>query len=144
MTNQQSTEPSQPCIGSFDLPTTFVASQLPAVFIAPYIIAPYIVVLSVRRNQFDATPLTLLSQQVEGEGNSSGKNRHAAPVCRTHNMPSKHPRFEAGGRPRLPRCRLGLGSKGSISCHCSSVNSLCCFFMAEAQQFNRLKRKYLI
>ena len=83
-------------------------------------------------------------QQVEGEGNSSGRNRHAAPVCRIHSMPSKHARFGAGGRPRLSRRRLGLGSNGSINLHCSSVNSLCRFFMAKAQQLNRPKRKYLI
>jgi hypothetical protein len=62
-------------------------------------------------------------QQVEGEGNSSGRNRHAAPVCRTHKMPSKHARFGAGGRPRLSRRCFGLGSNGSINFHCSSVNS---------------------
>src|SRR5271166_524503 len=42
-------------------------------------------------------------QQVDGEGNSSGKKRHAAPVCRIHKIPSKHARFGAGGRPRLSR-----------------------------------------
>jgi hypothetical protein len=36
-----------------------------------------------------------------------------------------------------------LGSKGSISFHCSSVNSICRFFMAEAQQLIHLKRKCL-
>src|ERR1035437_9147316 len=34
-------------------------------------------------------------QQVEGEGNSSGKNRHAAPVYRIHRLPPKHARFDA-------------------------------------------------
>src|SRR5579885_2089878 len=34
-------------------------------------------------------------QQVEGEGNSSGRKRHAAPVCSTHRMPSKQARFGA-------------------------------------------------
>ena len=72
-------------------------------------------------------------QQVEGEGNSSGKNRQAAPVCRIHRIPSKHPRFAAGGRPRRSRRRLGLRNKGSISSHCSSVNSFCRGFMAQAQ-----------
>jgi hypothetical protein len=81
-------------------------------------------------------------QHVEGEGNSSGRNRHAAPVCRTQRIPSRQPRFDAGGRPRLSR-RFGLGSKGSINFHCSSVNSFCRFFIAEAQQLNRLKRKCL-
>jgi len=83
-------------------------------------------------------------QHVEGDGNSSGRNRHAAPVCRTQSVPSKHARFGAGGRPRLSRRLLGLGSKGSISFHCSSVNSFCRFFMTEAQQPTHLTRKYLI
>jgi len=82
-------------------------------------------------------------QQVDGEGNSSGRNRHAAPVCRIHRMPSKHPRWDAHGRPRLSRRRLGGGSNGSTNSHCSSVNSFCRFFMAEAHQFIRLTRKYL-
>jgi len=82
-------------------------------------------------------------QQVEGERNSSGRNRHAAPVCRTHNIPSKHARLGARCRPRLSRRCFGLGSKGSIRFHCLSVNSLCRFFMAKAQQITRTKRKYL-
>ena len=83
-------------------------------------------------------------QQVEGEGNSSGKKRHAAPVCRIHRMPSKQARFGAGGRPRLSRRRLGLGNNGSINSHCSSVNSFCRFFMAEAHQFTCRAHKYLM
>ena len=63
-------------------------------------------------------------QQVAGEGNSSGRNRHAAPVCRIHRMPSKH------GPVRCPRSasvvppRFGSGSNGSISSHCSSRQQL--------------------
>jgi len=83
-------------------------------------------------------------QQVEGEGNSSGRKRHAAPVCSTHRMPSKHARFAAGGRPRLSRRRFGLGNNGSIRSHCSSVNSFCRFFMAEAHQLTCLTHKYLM
>jgi hypothetical protein len=82
-------------------------------------------------------------QQVEGEGNSSGKNRHAAPVYRIHRMPSKHARFDAQGRPRLSGRRLGGGSMGSTNSHCASVNSFCRFFMAEAHQLTRLIRKCL-
>jgi hypothetical protein len=82
-------------------------------------------------------------QQVEGEGNSSGRNRHAAPVCRIHRIPSKQARFGAGGRPRLSRRRLAFGNKGSISSHCSSVNSFCLFFIAEAHQLTRLRHKCL-
>ena len=82
-------------------------------------------------------------QQVEGEGNSSGKNRHAAPVCRTHRMPSKHARFDAGGRPRPSVRRFAFGNSGSISSHCSCVSSFCRFFMAEAQPRTCLTHKYL-
>jgi len=99
------------------------------------------------RQAFSQTPCSChccnRRQHVEGEGNSSGRNRHAAPVCRTQRMPSKQARFGAGGRPRLSRRRFGLGSKGSINFHCLSVNSFCRFFMAKDQQLNRLKRKCL-
>ena len=83
-------------------------------------------------------------QQVEGEGNSSGRKRHAAPVCRIHRMPSKHARFDAHGRPRLSLRRLGAGNKGSINSHCSSVNSFCRFLMTKAHQPTRLTHKYLM
>jgi hypothetical protein len=100
------------------------------------------------RHAFSQTPcscqLCNRRQQVEGDGNSSGRNRHAAPVCRTQSMPSKQARFGAGGRPRLSRRCLGLGSKGSINFHCLSVNSFCRFFMPEEHQLNRLTHKYLI
>src|SRR5215467_2325549 len=56
------------------------------------------------RHAFSHTPSSshCLSrrQQVEGEGNSSGRKRHAAPVWRIHKMPSKQARLGAGGRPR--------------------------------------------
>src|SRR5450759_1135971 len=83
-------------------------------------------------------------QQVEGEGNSSGRNRQAAPVCRIHRMPSKQARFNAHGRPRLSLRRFCSGSNGPIRSHCSSVNSFCRFFMTEAHQFTCLTHKYLM
>jgi hypothetical protein len=83
-------------------------------------------------------------QQVEDEGNSSGRNRHAAPVCRIQRMPSRQARFGAGGRPRLSARRFGRGNKGSINSHCSSLNSLCRCFMTEAQPITYLTRKYLM
>ena len=99
------------------------------------------------RHAFSQTPSSShcwsRRQQVEGEGNSSGKNRHAAPVCRIHRMPSKHARFVVQGRPRLSCRRLGGGSMGSTNSHCSSVNSFCRFFMAEVHQLTRLTSKYL-
>jgi len=82
-------------------------------------------------------------QQVEGEANSSGRKRHAAPVCKIHKMPSRQARFDAHGRPRLSLRRLGTGNKGSINSHCSSVNSFCRFFMTEAHQSTCLTHKYL-
>ena len=97
------------------------------------------------RHAFSQTPSSshCLSrrQQVEGEGNSSGKNRHAAPVCKIHRMHSKHARLDAQGRPRLSGRRRGGGSMGSTNSHCSPVNSFCRFFMTEAHQLTRLIRE---
>ncbi len=82
-------------------------------------------------------------QQVEGEGNSSGRNRHAAPVWRIHKIPSKQARLGARGRPRRSvRCRGG-GRKAPTNSHCSSLNSFCRSFMTEAQPITCLTRKYL-
>ncbi len=82
-------------------------------------------------------------QQVDGEGYSSGKKRHVAPVCTTHRMPSKHARFSAHGRPRLSFLRHGFGNNGPINSHCSPLNSFCRFFMTEAKPSTCLKRKSL-
>jgi len=61
-------------------------------------------------------------QQVEGEGNSSGRSCHRAPLRRIHRMPSSTLRLGAGGRP--PRGRGGgLGSKGRIFSHWASVSN---------------------
>ena len=73
-------------------------------------------------------------QQVEGEGYSSGRKRHAAPVCRIQRMPSRQLRFGAEGRPRPSLRRFGSGNSGPINSHCSSVNTFCRFFTTEAQQ----------
>jgi hypothetical protein len=83
-------------------------------------------------------------QQVDGEGYSSGRKRHAAPVCRIHRMPSRQLRFGTGGRPRPSSRRFGSGNSGPISAHWSSVKSFCRFFMPEAQQSNYFKGKYLV
>jgi hypothetical protein len=61
-------------------------------------------------------------QQVEGDGNSSGKSCQRAPLRRIHKMPSSTLRSGAGGRP--PWGRGGrLGSKGRISSHWASVSN---------------------
>ena len=99
------------------------------------------------RQAFSQTPSSshCLSrrQQVEGEGNSSGKNRHAAPVWRIHRMPSKQARLGAGGRPRRSGRCLGGGSKAPTNSHCSSLNSFCRSFMTEAQPTTCPTHKYL-
>lgn len=83
-------------------------------------------------------------QQVAGDGYSSGRNRHAAPVCRIHRIPSKQARFEAQGRPRLSLRRLGSGSNGPINSHCASLsNSKRFLLMQEVQQNNCLTQKSL-
>jgi hypothetical protein len=72
----------------------------------------------------------------------SGKNRHAAPVCNTHRMPSRQARFEAHGRPRLSLRRFGSGSSGSINSHCASLNNSNRFLlMQEVHWTNRLMHK---
>jgi hypothetical protein len=61
-------------------------------------------------------------QQVDGEGNSSGKSCHRAPLRRIHKMPSSTLRSGAGGR--TPRGRGGRwGSKGRIFSHWASVSN---------------------
>ena len=63
-----------------------------------------------------------LRQQVEGEGNSSGKSCQRAPLRKIHKMPSSTLRSGAGGRP--PRGRDGRrGSNGRIFSHWASVSN---------------------
>jgi len=81
-------------------------------------------------------------QQVAGEGYLSGKNRHAAPVCNTHRMPSRQSRFDAHGRPRPSLRRTGSGSSGAINSHCASLNNSNRFLLTqEVHQTTRLTRK---
>ena len=83
-------------------------------------------------------------QQVAGEGYLSGRNRHAAPVCSTHRMPSRQARFDAHGRPRLSLRRFGSGSRGSMSSHCFSLNNSKRFLLIqEVHQTTRLTQKSL-
>ena len=61
-------------------------------------------------------------QQVDGDGNSSGKSCQRAPLRSIHKMPSNTLRSLARGRP--PRGRDGrLGSKGQIFSHWASVSN---------------------
>ena len=82
-------------------------------------------------------------QHVEGEGNSSGRNRHAAPVRKTQWMPSKQARLAPAVVLAYPAAASASEAKGSINFHCSSVISFCRFFMAQAQQLDRFKHKCL-
>jgi len=61
-------------------------------------------------------------QQVDGDGNSSGKSCQRAPLRSIHKRPSRTWRSPARGRP--PHGRLGrFGSKGWILAHWASVSS---------------------
>ncbi len=81
-------------------------------------------------------------QQVAGEGYLSGRNRHAAPVCSTHRMPSRHARLEAHGRPRLSLRSFGSGRRGAIRSHCLSLNNSKRFLlMQKVQQATHLMQK---
>jgi hypothetical protein len=62
-------------------------------------------------------------QQVLGEGKSSGKSFHLAPLRSTQRMPSMHARLSQGRRPPRGEC-LALGSRGSIFSHCASLSSI--------------------
>ena len=78
------------------------------------------------RQIFSQTPCSSQSrkrrQQVEGEGNSSGKSCQRAPLRSIHKIPSSTLRSSAGGRP--PRGRGGrLGSKGRIFSHWASLSN---------------------
>ncbi len=60
-------------------------------------------------------------QQVAGEGYSSGKSFHRAPLRSTHRIPSKVSRLSARRRP--PRLDgFGAGNSGSMIFQCSSVS----------------------
>ena len=61
-------------------------------------------------------------QQVLGDGYSSGKSFHRAPLRSTHRMPSNTSRLLIRVRPPF-RDGLTTGNKGSILLHCMSVNS---------------------
>lgn len=60
--------------------------------------------------------------QVWNGGYLSGISRHWAPVPSTHSTPFSTARVSCHGRPRLSARRAGR-KIGSISCHCSFVNS---------------------
>jgi hypothetical protein len=82
-------------------------------------------------------------QQVAGDGYLSGRNRHAAPVCSTQRIPSRHARFEAQGRPRLSFRLFGSGNSGSINSHCASVNRMNRFLLtSQAHQTILFKQQY--
>lgn len=65
-----------------------------------------------------------LRQQVGPLGYGWGRSRHRAPVFSTQRMPSTQSRFEAQGRPRPSRRRLGWGKKCRINSHCRSLSRM--------------------
>ncbi len=63
MSNQESSELSEPRVGSLDNPAAFVAAQFP-----PVLISPLLVVLPIRGDQLDAALLQSLAQRVRVVG----------------------------------------------------------------------------
>ena len=59
MTDEQTSELAEPCIGSFDDPATFVTPQLAAI-----VVSPFLIVVPIRSNQFDAPLLPPLAQGI--------------------------------------------------------------------------------
>ena len=59
MTNQQPAKLAEPGVGSFHDPAALITSQF-----APVLVAPLLVVLPVRRDQFNASFLQPLTQRV--------------------------------------------------------------------------------
>jgi len=72
-----------PCVGIFDRQRTHLALRDQSIL------------EKIHRSDF-VLPLGR-GQRVAGEGNSSRRNRHAAPVC-IHRMISKQAQFDAQGR----------------------------------------------
>jgi len=68
---------------------------------------------------FSSQSFSLL-QQVDELGYLEGRSHHLAPVRKIHIMPSKTSRLGASGRPPF-LLGFGLGNKGSIFFHCSSL-----------------------
>ena len=54
--DEQTSELTEPCVGSFNDPAAFVASQFPAI-----VISPFLVVAPVRSDQFDSPLLSIKS-----------------------------------------------------------------------------------
>ena len=77
MTNQQAAKLSEPRVGSLHDPAALVAPQFASIFVAPLL-----VVLPVRRNQFDAS----LLQSLDAAGRNRSRDRQ-----------SRAPAFAAGG-----------------------------------------------
>jgi|GEM_PF-6553023 hypothetical protein len=58
VTNQHTADLTKPGVGALDLPVSFVALQIPAI-----LVLPHMVVLPVRSNQLDTSPLPSLQQR---------------------------------------------------------------------------------
>jgi hypothetical protein len=56
MANQQAAELTEPSVGSFHDPTALVAAECASIFVPPFL-----VVVAVRHNQFNASPLQPLA-----------------------------------------------------------------------------------
>jgi hypothetical protein len=81
-----------------------------------------------------------LRWQVWYGGNLSGRSCHLAPLRRIQRMPLRTSRVSFQGLPRPSSRRGGVGIRGSMMDHCSSVNSS---RLAIDADFSRTRTRYL-
>jgi hypothetical protein len=62
--------------------------------------------------------------QVWYDGKRGGRSFQRAPVWRIQRMPLSTSRLSFQGRPRPSSRVVGMGSNGSMICHCSSLSSM--------------------
>src|SRR5271157_2818874 len=146
MTNQQTAKLAEPGVGSLHDPAALITPQF-----APILVAPFLIVLPVRRNQFNASLLQSLPQRVRivAAVGDYAFRLLSRPACR-----ARYADFGERGFRKLNFCRRGTFQPNSqrktltvdqcaISSHCSSVNSFCRVLMTEAHQLTCLTHKYL-
>ena len=99
MTNQQAAELSEPGMGSFHYPAALITSQF-----APVLVAPLLVVLPVRRDQFNASLLQSPTQRV---GVVAAVGNHALGLLPRAASASRDADFGERGFRKRNFCRRG-------------------------------------
>src|SRR6516165_9513317 len=121
MADQQTSELPEPCIGSFNDPSAFVAPQFSAI-----VVPPLLVVVSVRSNQFDAPLLPTLAQ---GIGVVSAVGDHSLGFLPGPSFAPRDPDFFERGVRKRNFCRRGTFQPNSQrnTLTVSQYHPLCAF-----------------